>query len=446
DDGVDIDPDDLSIGPLDLGIQLDNVAVELVGQGAVEATARRTPNTELWAVPYDVNDNGKIGLGDLSYFVAAYGENSINANTPFTATLDFNHNGKVALGDLSYLASNYGLTRGGGVDVTFPESFTQRWVGAELDVEGTSTVGEVLDAAVQAWQESLGLVNPIEIQLVVKDFGTAQLGEAVILEVDENGLPTKGRVTIDDNGGGIGWSSQLDAEAAADLYDLYTVLLHEIGHTLGFAAAYDGFAEHLDVVDGSTVFVTDGLSVAMDDAGNHIADDSLGDDLMSTTLSPGVRKTVSNLDVRMLYAAYQTAIGGIDGYSDAGAALFASIELTGELLATTMSTAELSRLEGPLEGDVTWDRLLPGFVGNDISDEGECVASVDAFDWLLMALPEVTQDAPLATTYRFAGHDTNEGHSADEIFAELATLQASHQTEQDVSDVLLAAWDQWSNI
>ena len=46
----------------------------------------------------------------------------------------FDHTGSVDLGDLSFLASNYGLARGGAVDVVFPESFLQRWVGAGLDV------------------------------------------------------------------------------------------------------------------------------------------------------------------------------------------------------------------------------------------------------------------------------------------------------------------------
>jgi len=433
DNGVDINPDDLVLGPHDLGLRLDNVAVELVGQGAAEAIVWRTPETELWAVPYDVDDNGEIGLGDLSFFAASYGEDAIDADTAFGAALDFDHDGEVALGDLSYLAVNYGCARGGLGEVTFSESFTRQWIGAGLETDGDATVADLLQAAVGSWQEALGLPRPIEIQLVVRDFNSAQLAEAIILEVDATGIPTSGRVLLDDDANGLGWSARLEGEPAADQYDLYTVLLHEIGHALGFTSSYEGFADHIETSGDNSVFVAAGVSVGVDDAGNHLADAAMADDLMSSTLAPGVRKSISDLDVRMLHAAYQTASAGAHGHWGEGAALTAA---AGPLAANVASTAEFGAIDGRLEGDVTWDRLVVGGSSKGDAAEDDALA-VDAFDWL-HAAPVATADVR-----RSARRETSEDEAQDEAIAELAAPWASRETEEDATDSLLADWQRW---
>jgi len=437
-DGVDLDFEDLVLGPHDLGFSLDNIAVDLVGVGAVDATIWQMPETELWAVPYDVDDDGEIALGDLSYFAASYGTDTIRAGTAMAAALDFDLDGEVGLGDLSYFASNYGLSRGGAGELTFPESFTRQWIGAGLDVEGDATVAEVLETAVANWQEALGLPQPIEIQLVVQDFNSAQLAEAVILEVDSTGIPTSGRVTLDDDANGLGWSTQLGGDTAEGLYDLYTVLLHEIGHTLGFMSSYEGFAEHVQTDGDGSVFVAAGISVDVDAAGNHVADPALAGDLMSATLDPGVRKVISTLDVQMLHAAYQTASSGSLGHGGEGAALTAASGSTDELAASAVSTAEFDAIDGRLEGDVTWDRLAGLHDGTS-----ELGLTAEAVDWLHMAMVS-TGDASLSGTRRSAARALGDEESSDGLLAEWATTGTSRQTEIDAADSLLADWEQWS--
>lgn len=434
-DSVDLDFNDLMLGPHDLGLSLDNVAVDLVDLGAADATVWQTPGTELWAVPYDVDNDGKIGLGDLSFFAASYGDDTIETESAMAAALDFDLDGKVGLGDLSFLASNYGLARGGDGQLTLPESFTRQWIGAGLDVEGDATVADVLDLAIGDWQEALGLNEPIAIQLVVRDFDSAQLAEAVILEVGPTGIPTSGRVILDDNANGLGWSTQLDGEPAEGQYDLYTVLLHEIGHTLGFTSSYEGFAEHLtDDADG-TVFVAAGISVDMDAVGNHVAGAALAGDLMSATLDPGARKAISDLNVQMLLAAYETALAGAFGHSTVGAALTASNGPAAELAPTSTSTADFNVLGDRLEGDVTWDQILRRHSGPSLT--------ADAVDWFLMA-PLATEDAAKTLASPSARRETSDDPASDSLLAEWAATPDARQTEIDAADSLMAKWEDWS--
>jgi hypothetical protein len=395
-------------------------------------------------VPYDVDDSGRIDLGDLSYFAATYRDDVLTSDTPFVWALDFDHTGSVDLGDLSFLASNYGLARGGAVDVVFPENFLQSWVGAGLDVEGETAVGDLLDAAIATWQDLLGSDEPIVIQLVVEDFGTSQLGQGQILEVDADGVPTLGRVTIDDDANGLGWYSTLDSLSGEGQYDLYTVLLHEIGHTLGFMQSYEGFASQVETdAYGNIMFVGDDFSAPLDASGQHIDADVLADDVMTASLAPGVRKLPSELDARILLAAYEAASAGASGFAALTAAMVADDAATGTLLGA-VSTAEFDRLDGKLEGDVTWDRLLGGRSGRDSSATDAAAptsAQADAADAIHESDLAVDFTGSTRARRQPRIQDDSGNLDADDILVELAATRDVRPDGPHALDALFSEWE-----
>ena len=315
DDGVELDVESFGVKPFDLGLELSVNDLNVNGVTNATVGIDRAPTTELWAMPYDVNNDDVINLSDVTQFVSLFQTNVLDSNSALAQVVDYNNDGKVNLSDLTHLVANFGTDKASGEDVSFPETFTQRWIGRGLDTTGESTTGELLDAATEIWQTMLGTNDPIDIQLVVTDLGGSQLAEAEILATDENGQPIAGRITLDDDAAGLGWYSQIDGTPDAEMYDLYTVMLHEIGHTLGFMGSYDGFGANLEEVDGQVTFVDEGISVTMDGSGNHVTDTNLGDDLMSSTLDPGVRKLPSELDAQMILAAYEAAEGGASGFA-----------------------------------------------------------------------------------------------------------------------------------
>ncbi|PQO26022.1 hypothetical protein C5Y96_21465 [Blastopirellula marina] len=294
-----------------LGLSVSNTKLLLSGVGEVVPGVTEVADVDVWAVAYDANDDGKIGISDFSQFISAYGKSTLTADTAMLAALDFDNNGKVGLGDFSAFIQNYGKNKLNAESIQYPETFTQMWVGKGAELNGPDSLQEVFDKAVSDWQEALGWEDPIDVKLVVKDFGDAQLGEAELLALDENGLPQFGILTLDDDGAGLGWSSDLEGGPAEGQYDLYTVILHELGHLYGFMSHYAGFADNV-VTDheGNKLFIGSDFVAVLDDYAQHLdATEHMGD-VMNAALDPGQRKLISALDVQILQTAYDSALAG----------------------------------------------------------------------------------------------------------------------------------------
>jgi hypothetical protein len=279
----------------DLGIKLENVSIT-TSTNQRFTNVGRLPQTELWAVPYDSNDDGTVNLSDFMGFAKSF---QTSSNTVIFSAYDYNKDGRVNLSDFMVFASNFGTqyARGTNAEIKFPESFTQRYVGKKLDADNAAAVNKIIDAANKAWQTALGLESPIDVQIVVQDLSGIgdgkELANAKITAVDENGRPIQGIIVLDDDGAGLGWYSQIAEPVANGRYDLYTTLLHELGHVYGFNTSYDAFnavvGEYLDLLDSSELHASD------------------SDDVMYATLATGVRKFISLFDVAIITDAYAAA-------------------------------------------------------------------------------------------------------------------------------------------
>ena len=117
---------------------------------------------------------------------------------------------------------------------------------------------ELVEHAAALWLTAAGSLPRPQLNVSIADLPAGELGRAYITQLDAAGRPSEGRIVLDWNGDDRGWfvdPTPLDASefrdptsAAFGRYDLFSVLVHEIGHVLGFLRGYDGFDQHVVVV------------------------------------------------------------------------------------------------------------------------------------------------------------------------------------------------------
>jgi VCBS repeat-containing protein len=314
--------------PASLGLELSDGSVRTAGGETIESYLGNAPETELWAVPFDANDDGTINAGDFSFFLSDFVQ-SQETDDVYLSAMDYDRSGSINAGDFSYFLSNFinGADQESG-QVSFPKTFTQRYVGMSLSTDNQMLVGDLLDAANQSWQTALNLEAPIDVQVLVRDFASedpTKLGEASILAVDEAGRPIKGQIVLDNDAAGMGWYSQIDEPVAESRYDLYTTMLHELGHAYGMTSSYDAFAQ----VQGR---FSDEI-----DVNGHASDPA---DVMYFGLETGQRKHILPLDVDVLQAAYDVAATGVTGFHSTPMAQHALLPESASLQASLGDASE----------------------------------------------------------------------------------------------------------
>ncbi len=244
--------------PHSLGWELSNGLIKSE-KGVFEAYLGNSSTTELWGISFDTNDDGYININDFYVFCTDYGKNIISNDTA-NAIMDFNNDGYININDFYAFCGSYGANWStvvsGEKEIEFPETFTRRYIGSVLNTEDdVAWVGAVLDAANQEWKDALGLEKTVDVQLVVMNLEGSELAKASV---------ETGKIYIDDDALGYTWYSQLNTpDVGSTKYDLYSVLLHELGHLYG----YEGHSDN-------------------------------SDDVMSETLNPGERKSITTADIQ----------------------------------------------------------------------------------------------------------------------------------------------------
>ena len=164
-DQVPVDEAGRNIGPYNMQMVLPDGQVVLVGGAEVTPDLGASPDTELWAVVYDMDDNNQIDFGDLSFFAAAFGLTvGSTGEPPFVWWADFDKSGRVDFGDLSFFAPNFNNNRtavqSGTQTLIFPPGFPDPWRagtgGGEAEGESESEGEGEVEAA---WEPSAGGVG-----------------------------------------------------------------------------------------------------------------------------------------------------------------------------------------------------------------------------------------------------------------------------------------------
>ena len=324
-----------TVGSVDMGLSLSNIVLNDAEGDQIAVNTQTVVDTRLWAVVYDADDSGDINMADFISFASYFNTNTIVSNDATAWALDFDKSGSVDMTDFIKFAENFNASRANGAKVNFADGFVQEYIGTKLVSEGDTNLRELVEQAVDEWETKLGMELDVSIQLKVVDYNDKQLGSSYIVDLAENGTPVTGVITLDSDAAGLRWSISdnevIMSASGEDMYDLYTVILHEIGHLLGYTDQYSAFNE---VTKNDSAIVN----------GHNVTDSS---DLMYTTIEPGERKNVSSENAQYIkdaydYAAEKGATLTYEGTSDLAAAMTGTVSASATAPSVAIVTGMVS--------------------------------------------------------------------------------------------------------
>lgn len=270
-----LEQDEVAVGLQETGLGSELLSFEingsLIGLGngqGVEPLNIENAQTEIWANPYDLNDDGQISFQDLLRFASVYGAVPNESDSDYAWLADLNQDGRVNFRDLVLFAGNYGknkLQKVRPTRVHYPDNYPHGWNQQLQAVSQPVTVTKA--AALTQSKADVMLESAIEELSPRLSSAEQQKLEAVQIEVIDLAGTTLGQVVgntiyLDVNAAGHGWfidatprdHSEFQADSslsliatpdseAAGLIDLWTVIQHELGHLLGNEHAEEGIME-----------------------------------------------------------------------------------------------------------------------------------------------------------------------------------------------------------
>ncbi|WP_417391538.1 choice-of-anchor Q domain-containing protein [Gimesia sp.] len=262
-DGIDLDLTGQLMIPQSPEFTVHQTEVQLVGSIATEEVQGPSPETLVFANPYDLNDDDAINYRDLILLVSVYNSDprEVSSDYAWFADLDQNHN--VNYRDLISLVGNYGKSKANQSTVNFLQGFPDTW-NRHLTVKTTLLPQLSARPVEQASAESVlsNVVESLDPQLTPAEIEKLAQVDIEIVDLPEGVLSNTvhGTIYIDVNAAGYGWfvdgtpddnyefyasgpytlvAVPSGSSSAFGTIDLWTVILHELGHLLGY--------EHADV-------------------------------------------------------------------------------------------------------------------------------------------------------------------------------------------------------
>ena len=265
-DQVVVDMDGKSIGPYHLGFDITSQQVSLSGDVPVYTSVSNFSQTHIWANPFDFNDDDKINYRDLILLAGDYNDIPSESDSQNSWISDLNQDNKVNYRDLILLVGNYGKNKADNRTITYPANYPEVW-NQHLLVNTLTEAKPDPETVTQSAAENTltSIVEQIQPELdPVQQNSLAQVSIQVVdLQGDALGHVISNTIYIDANAAGYGWfidttpfdhsefvyTSDLTLIAledgpAANQVDLWTVIMHELGHILGVDHAAEGVMQN----------------------------------------------------------------------------------------------------------------------------------------------------------------------------------------------------------
>jgi len=265
DDQVLLDLDGQSVGPHDLAFQMQTPQLSLGSERLSTTPLLDSIGADIWANPFDLNDDDKISFRDLTEFAALYNTRPSESGSEYAWFADFNQNDRVDFRDLVLLASNYNKSKLNKSVINYPNNYPVAW-NQLLQVTLLPAIQKTTSVLTQAQAETALQTAIDDMSLQLPDESQQQLINVKIELVDLKGT-TLGRaagntIYLDIDAAGYGWFVDvtpldhsefqydsnlsliaLPGSEAEGLVDLWTVIRHELGHLLGYEHQTSGLME-----------------------------------------------------------------------------------------------------------------------------------------------------------------------------------------------------------